>query len=157
MSEKEKIEIIPGTKPRRRRKKAWDKITPQKQAFINEVLSGTPSSVAVTKLNLATTPERAKRKGYDLVNDPKVQMALQERMNEMYPNLSEQVAMKIKYMLDLPVKFSKDDSAGLSPKEFLAFAEYLAKINGWEAVKKTTHLRANFNAPQGFKFPGEKS
>lgn len=154
--ESQKIEIVPGTKQRRRRKTAFDKITTQKQLFVNEILSGTPGATAVMKLGMESDPDKAAKKAYDLVHNPKVALALNERMNDMYPNLSEQLAKKIKYLLDLPIKFDHHDpSPGLTPKQFLEYTEFLSKIHGWEAPKKSAHLRAMVTQ-KGFQFPGEK-
>lgn len=150
------MEVIPGTKPRRRRKKAFDKLTVNNQLFVNEILTGTPGATAITKLGMASTPDKAAKKAYDLINTPKVALALNEKMNEMYPNLAEQVSKKIKYLMDLPIKFDAfEKGPGLTPGQFLKYVEYLSKLHGWEAAKKSAHLRAVVTQ-HGFKFPGEK-
>lgn len=142
-----------GTKRRRKKKSAWDQLSPKQQVLATELLVGNSptSSAAVTKVLGEEDKEKAKRKAYDFINTPKVQMALQERINFMYPNLSEGLAKKIKLILEQPVKFEKD-APGISVQEFIKVAEYLAKVQGWIAPSRSLNLKADVS---GFKWPGQ--
>lgn len=134
------------------KKTAWDNIPPKKQLLINEMLSGSTMEAAGKALKLSDDGDKARKKVEKILAEPKVYMALQERLNYMYPDLSKKVAQKLKYLLDQPIKLKKDD-VGISVKEFFELANYLKGIQGWDAVKKTAHLRANVSS---YKFPGEE-
>lgn len=141
-----------ATKRRRKRKTAWDKLTPQKQVFVNEVLSGTPASHAVTKILGVEDKKKAEKKAYDLVQSPSVQNALQERLNQMYPNLSEGVAKKLKLIMEQPIKFEKE-APGITVNEYLKVVEFLSTVQGWKAPSKSVSLKANVT---NFQWPGSK-
>lgn len=148
-----KPEAIPGeSRPRRRKKTAWDNVSPRQQLLINEVLSGNTLEKAGLAIKLHEDPEKARKKAHNMLQQPKVYMALQERLNYMYPDLSKKVAQKLKFLLDQPIKVEKDQP-GLSVKEFLEVAKYLKDVQGWDSPKKSHHLRATVT---NYKFPGEK-
>lgn len=153
---KHKIEAIPVTatnhKQRIRRKTAWDKLTPDKQRVVNEVLSGTPASHAVQKVYGEQDKKKAEKKAYDIIQNPKVQNALQEKLNQMYPNLSEGVAKKLKLIMEQPIKFDRD-APGISVTEYLKVVEFLSAVQGWKAPTKSWNLKANLG---NFKWPGSK-
>lgn len=136
------------TKRVRRKKTHWDNATPRQQIFVNELLNGSTLKDAGKAIQMKGDDHKVTVKASNMLQQPGVYLVLQERLNLMYPNLSKQVAQKLKYLLDQPIKLKKDDP-GISVKEFFELATYLKNIQGWDAPKKTAHLRANTS----FKFP----
>lgn len=101
--------------------------------------------------------DKAKKTGYNLVQHPQVYAAIQERLDEMYPDLTTHMVEKIKQILAQPMSFdaaTTKTKQGLSVNEFIKVAEYLASIQGWKAPTRKQVLTADVS--KLVKLPGMK-
>jgi hypothetical protein len=127
----------PKGKPRRT---AFRSIDAKKQRFVLEILNGRNQTEAAVMAGYSPDPNSAKVRGNALMNNPKVQNALQEKLDLIYPNLTEKVADKLMEIMERPIREGIHDK-GISVSEFLSTANFLRDVYGWKAPTK--HMRLN--------------
>jgi hypothetical protein len=127
----------PKGKPR---KTAFQRLDVRKQRFVVEVLAGKDQTSAAIAAGYSPDPNSAKVRGHALMSNPKVQNALQEKLDRIYPNLTEKVAERLMEILEQPLREGMHNK-GISVSEFLATANFLKEVYGWRAPTK--HLRVN--------------
>lgn len=128
----------PKGKPR---KTAFQRIDSRKQRFVLEVLNGRSQTEAAALAGYSTkSPAALRVQGSNLMSNPKVQNALQEKLDTLYPNLNEKVAAKLAEIMEMPLR-EGPHSPGVSISEFLATARFLQDVYGWKAPAKS--IRAN--------------
>jgi hypothetical protein len=97
-----------------------------------------------------------------LLSSPKVVNALEEKLNELYPDLKDKIAHRLDGVLNKTVVSGKEFGPHnpmppdcITIEEFLKVVETLIRVNGWEAARKTAHLRGEVKLP-GSYLPGTK-
>jgi hypothetical protein len=130
----------PKGKPR---KTAFQRLDVRKQRFVVEVLAGKDQTSAAIAAGYSPDPNSAKVRGNALMNNPKVQNALQEKLDRIYPNLTEKVADRLMEIMEKPIR-EGIHGKGISVSEFLATANFLKDVYGWKAPTK--HFRLNASA-----------
>lgn len=126
------------------------KLKPAQQVFVMEALTPgvTPKQAAI---NAGYSEKGANVTAHNLLGNQKVQNALQEKIQELYPNIQQQLASKLKEILDMDLKHHPDQD-GITPGDALKAIQTYVKIFGYEAPKKTAHLSAKLTG----KLPGSE-
>lgn len=130
----------------RPKKTQFQKLDSRKQKFVMEILNSRTQTEAAQLAGYSTKSEGSLRvQGANLMNNPRIQNALQEKLDALYPNLNEKVATKIAAIMEMPFR-EGPHSFGVSIAEFLATARFLQDVYGWRAPAKSLHVRARVDA-----------
>lgn len=122
-------------------------LTIKQERFVREVLTGQPISQAVVKAGYdVTSKHSAESLGSEMMRLPKIKNALQAALDSEYPDMARRAAEQLHQMLN-------EDTA---PAVKLKVIEMLMKIHGWEAPKKSAHVRADLFVDKISKLPGEE-
>ncbi len=125
------------------RKTSFQRLDSRRQKFVMEVLNGRTQTDAAALAGYSTkSPGALRAQSVQLMNNQKIQNALQEKLDTLYPNLNEKVAAKLAEIMEMPLR-EGPHSQGVSIAEFLATARFLQDVYGWKAPTKSLHVRAN--------------
>jgi hypothetical protein len=140
----------PKGKPR---KTAFQRLDPKKQLFVMNALSGKSATEAVALSGYSTNSDVAMRvRAHTLMNNQNVQNALQEKLNEIFPELHTKVAERLNEILNMPIRESAHGK-GVSISDFLSTARFLQDVYGWKAPTK--HFRVNANVKHKRLLPSD--
>jgi hypothetical protein len=132
-------------KKRRYRNTAFKRLDPRRQKFVMNYLQSSNALESVRKSGYQVKdPLQQKVQVQRLLNQEKVQNALQEKIREMFPNVEEHIAKELHALAVLPLKLSRED-IGATVTEKLAILDKYIKIFGFEAPKKVQSLQARVN------------
>lgn len=160
MSDEKPIEAVivseTVTPPKKKRgrppKTQFQKLDARKQKFVLEVLDGKSATEAVINAGYSDDPNSSRVRGAQLMANPKVMNALQEKIDRIYPNLTEKVAERLMEVLEMPIREGVHQK-GVTISEFLATARFLQDVYGWKAPTK--HVRANLSVKAKHLLPSD--
>jgi hypothetical protein len=139
----------------------FKKLNVQQQKFVLATIATNSPQQAVKEAGYvpAGGTSAVNNRAAALLSSPKVVNALEEKLNELYPNLRDKVSDRLDGLLSKRV-MSKEamkafpDPDAITVEEFNATLDRLIRICGYEKPKVTGHLRANVTP--GSYLPGSK-
>jgi hypothetical protein len=166
IKDKPKRDFVEERKKRRAkaRNTNFKKLNVQQQKFVLATIATNSPQQAVKEAGYvpAGGTSAVNNRAAALLSSPKVVNALEEKLNELYPDLKDKIAHRLDSVLQKQVVSGKGYGP-LNPmppdcitiEEFLKVVDTMIRVNGWEAAKKSAHIRANVTAP-GSYLPGSK-
>jgi hypothetical protein len=163
--EKKKRDFVGERKARRARARntAFKKLNVQQQKFVLGTIATNDPKEAARQAGYAPSGSNnaLTTRAHNLLSSPKVVNALEEKLNELYPDLKDKIAHRLDGVLNKTVVSGKAFGP-MNPmppdcitiEEFLKVVDTMIRVNGWEAAKKSAHIRAN--VPAGSFLPGSK-
>jgi hypothetical protein len=161
---KKKRDFVAERKVRRAkaRNTNFKKLNVQQQKFVLATIATNSPQQAVKEAGYvpAGGTSAVNNRAAALLSSPKVVNALEEKLNELYPDLKDKIASRLDAVLTKRVVSAASmkafpDPDAITIEEFLKVVDTMIRVNGWEAAKKSAHIRANVTAP-GSYLPGSK-
>lgn len=120
-------------------------LTSKQKRFVASYSQGTSAKDAVIEAGYnVTTDKSAKVLASKLLNNEKVQNALDAAIQEQFPNVPQLAAQRL-------VNILIDDQS--RPNDIIKAIELLSKVCGWQAPSK--HASLNVTLREKFKLPEE--
>jgi hypothetical protein len=142
----------------------FKKLNVQQQKFVLSTIETNDPRAAVKAAGYVPTggASAVNNRAQALLSSPKVVNALEEKLNELYPDLKDKIAHRLDAVLQKQVVSGKGYGP-LNPmppdcitiEEFLKVVDTMIRVNGWEAAKKSAHIRGEVKLP-GSYLPGSK-
>ena len=141
----------------------FKKLNVQQQKFVLATIATNDPKTAVKEAGYVPSgsPQAVHQRAHSLLSSPKVVNALEEKLNELYPDLKDKIAERLDSVLTKTVVSAKSYGPMnpmppdcITVDEFLKVVDAMIRVNGWEAAKKTAHIRGEFKA--GGYLPGTK-
>lgn len=144
---------------RTRRDTAFKKLKAQQQVFVASVVAGNNTTQAALDAGYGGPLKRrgiAAVAGNKLMNNPKVQNALAEKLKEAFPTGETALAEMIKQVLEYPLEQMGYKECPVKMADKMKAAELYMKILGYEAPKVTRHERRNLSLSAKVSSGGEQ-
>lgn len=122
--------------------KTKKELSVREERFVQEVASGKSGAEAARAAGYSQTKGVAALAAHRLMNREHVQNRLQEVIATEYPNVTRLAAERL---------FGIINDSQAAPATHMKAIELLMKIFGWEAPKKSAHLRVDVD--EKFKLP----
>ena len=120
-------------------------LTGKQKRFVAAYSQGTSAKDSVIEAGYAVTSEKsASSLANTMLNNPKIQNALDAAIQQQFPNVSKLAAERL-------VNILIDDQS--RPSDIIKTIELLSKVCGWQAPSK--HASVNVTLRDKFKLPEE--
>jgi hypothetical protein len=156
MSEDPKIEVIvpqlveePAPKrPQSTLRKTAKRIRIREEKFARGMVAHGDTSRAIYEAGYQPAQKNVSEVARQVASRPHVKARIDELLSEKYPDHERDFAHRLKEMLSLPLKASRDQSneIGITVPEMTKLLEFIASMKGYHAPTKHSTLRANFQA-----------
>lgn len=117
-------------------------LTYKQERFVEELVKTGSPVAAVQRAYPSSTPKAQEVTSNRLLNNPRVRSAIDELIQEKYPDLDQDFMKLMRRQLERAL------AGDMKDKDVQAFAEFLAKIRGFYAPTESRKLVAKLSLPK---------